>query len=106
MPSRCSPLPRSRCPPRAREKPAAKIASRCRPGESVVSESVELVWYGEDAPWYDHGPEHPLRPARVILTHRLIEEYGLLRPDSVRLTTARDASDEELRLVHTERYLR
>ena len=71
-----------------------------------MSESVELVWYGDDAPWYDHGPEHPLRPARVILTHRLIEEYGLLRTDSVRLTTARDASDEELRLVHTEGYLR
>jgi len=42
-----------------------------------VSDRVELIWYGDDAPWYDHGPEHPLRPARVTLTHRLIEEYGI-----------------------------
>jgi acetoin utilization protein AcuC len=70
-----------------------------------VSERVELIWYGDDVPWYDHGPEHPLRPARVILTHRLIEAYGI--PDTASVTTmvARDATDDELLLVHTPRYL-
>ena len=43
-----------------------------------MSERVELVWYGDDAPPYDHGPEHPLRPARVELTRRLIHDEGLI----------------------------
>jgi acetoin utilization protein AcuC len=70
-----------------------------------VSERVELVWYGEDAPWYDHGPQHPLRPARVTLTRRLIHDYGLI--DGVRVVErpARDATDDEIELVHTPAYL-
>ena len=70
-----------------------------------MSRAVELIWYGEDAPWYDHGPEHPLRPARVILTRKLIHDYGLIDGSSVKETVARDASEEELVLVHTERYI-
>jgi acetoin utilization protein AcuC len=70
-----------------------------------VSERVELVWYGDDAPWYDHGPQHPLRPARVILTRELIKAYGIFDGRRVVETTARDASDEEIQLVHTERYV-
>src|SRR5436190_1431446 len=73
--------------------------------DGIVSERVELVWYGDDAPWYDHGPQHPLRPARVILTHRLIQEYGIPQEPSVATTIARDATDDELLLVHTARYL-
>jgi acetoin utilization protein AcuC len=70
-----------------------------------VSSRVEFVWYGNDAPWYDHGPEHPLRPARVLLTRQLITDYGIV--DGVRVveTPARDATDDELLLVHTEAYL-
>jgi acetoin utilization protein AcuC len=70
-----------------------------------VSERVELVWYGDDAPWYDHGPQHPLRPARVLLTRRLIHEYGVIDGARVVETQARDASDAELQLVHTSRYV-
>ncbi len=70
-----------------------------------MSERVELVWYGEDAPWYDHGPRHPLRPARVILTRQLIHDYGMVDGDRVVETPARDATDEELMLVHTEPYV-
>lgn len=70
-----------------------------------MSERVELVWYGDDAPWYDHGPQHPLRPARVVLTRELIHDYGILDGERVVETAARDASDEEILLVHTERYL-
>jgi acetoin utilization protein AcuC len=70
-----------------------------------MSERVELVWYGEDAPWYDHGPQHPLRPARVILTRELIRAYGLVDGRRVVETPARDATDEELQLVHTARYI-
>jgi acetoin utilization protein AcuC len=70
-----------------------------------VSERVELVWYGDDAPWYDHGPQHPLRPARVILTRELIHAYRLIDGQRVVEAAARSATDDELRLVHTERFI-
>jgi acetoin utilization protein AcuC len=67
--------------------------------------TVHLVWYGDDAPWYDHGPRHPLRPARLILTRQLIHDYGIVDGDNVVETTARSATDDELRLVHTDEYI-
>ena len=70
-----------------------------------MSERVELVWYGDDAPWYDHGPLHPLRPARVILTRQLIHHYGIVDGERVTETPARDATVEELLLVHDEAYV-
>jgi acetoin utilization protein AcuC len=70
-----------------------------------VSERVELVWYGDDAPWYDHGPGHPLKPARVILTRALIHAYGLVEGSGVAEVAARDATDDELLLVHTGPYI-
>lgn len=70
-----------------------------------MSERAELVWYGEDAAWYDHGPQHPLRPARVILTRELIHAMGLVDGERVVEVQARDATDDELKLVHTEPYL-
>jgi acetoin utilization protein AcuC len=70
-----------------------------------LSERVELVWYGDDAPWYDHGPQHPLRPARVILTRELITAYGIVDGERVVERPARDATEEELRLVHSQRYI-
>jgi acetoin utilization protein AcuC len=69
-----------------------------------VSGSVELV-YSPELVAYDHGPQHPLRPVRVKLTRELIAAYGLLDRDGVAEVPARVASDEELRLVHTGRYL-
>ena len=54
---------------------------------------------------YDHGPGHPLRPERVVLTWELIEAYGLdTAPGVVRLS-AQPAGDETLLLVHTKDYL-
>jgi acetoin utilization protein AcuC len=70
-----------------------------------VSDRVELIWYGDDAPWYDHGPQHPLRPARVILTRDLIKAYGIVDGERVVETAARDATRDELRMVHTDRYI-
>ena len=70
-----------------------------------MSERVELVWYGDDAPWYDLGPQHPLRPARVILTRQLIHDYGIVDGEAVVERLARDATDDEIALVHTARYV-
>jgi acetoin utilization protein AcuC len=61
--------------------------------------------YSPDLVEYDHGPQHPLRPVRVMLTRELIVAYGILDDDRVREVPARLATDEELMLVHTERYL-
>lgn len=70
-----------------------------------MSDRVELVWYGDDAPWYDHGPAHPLRPARVILTRQLIHDMGLIDRDRVIEVPARSATVDELLLVHTGDYI-
>ncbi|MGH9190537.1 MAG: acetoin utilization protein AcuC [Acidimicrobiales bacterium] len=70
-----------------------------------MSERVELVAYGDDAAPYDHGPQHPLRPARVSLTRQLIVDYGLVDGERVVETSARDATDDELALVHTREYV-
>lgn len=70
-----------------------------------MSSRVELVWYGDDAPVYDLGPQHPLRFPRVVLTRELIHAYGLVDGERVVETPARSATDEELLLVHGERYV-
>jgi acetoin utilization protein AcuC len=64
---------------------------------------VVLV-YSPEIVRYDHGPDHPLRPVRVMLTRELIAAYGLLDGPAAE-EPARVATDEELRLVHTEAYL-
>lgn len=70
-----------------------------------MADRVELVQYGDDAPWYDLGPMHPLKPARVLLTYRLIEEFGILQAPNVANAEARDATDEEILRIHTEPYV-
>jgi acetoin utilization protein AcuC len=70
-----------------------------------MSDRVELVWYGDEAPWYDHGLQHPLRPERVRLTRELILDYGIVDGSRVIETPARDAEHDELLLVHTEPYV-
>ncbi|MCA1727673.1 MAG: acetoin utilization protein AcuC [Actinobacteria bacterium] len=54
---------------------------------------------------YDHGPEHPLRPARVLLTWDLIRAYGLTERPNVAEVTARVATDDEVGLVHTPDFI-
>ena len=49
---------------------------------------------------YDHGPEHPLRPQRVLFTWDLIEACGLLVRPGVSTLACRSATDDELELVH------
>jgi acetoin utilization protein AcuC len=67
-----------------------------------VSGAAALVRCDE-ARIYDHGPRHPLRPERVLLTWRLIDAYGL-DAVSVPLRCA-PASDEDLLRVHTAAFL-
>src|SRR2546425_4272974 len=109
-----------RCGPRIHLRHGGHRLSRDAPGRTAarsragstggvrghhVSEHAELVWYGDDAPWYDHGPQHPLRPARVILTRQLIHDFGIVDGRRVVETSARDATDDEIELVHTADYI-
>ncbi|HVH53273.1 MAG TPA: hypothetical protein VNA32_03990, partial [Actinomycetota bacterium] len=54
---------------------------------------------------YDHGPGHPLRPQRVLLTWDLIRHLGLLDRPTVQTLACRIASDEEIGLVHTAEFI-
>ena len=69
-----------------------------------MSGDVSLVVCRE-ARIYDHGPQHPLRPERVLLTWELIEALELDRAPHVSVRGCEPASDEELELVHTPRYV-
>lgn len=58
-----------------------------------------------EAGLYDHGPGHPLRPARVRLTWDLIEAYGMFDEPTVARLGAGPADDGTLRLVHTQAFI-
>ncbi len=53
---------------------------------------------------YDFGPDHPLRPRRHTLLVDLLETAGILRLDSAEVLLQREASRDELLLVHSPQY--
>lgn len=69
-----------------------------------MTDPVALVRYGDGA-MYDLGASHPLRPSRVLLTYRLIDEYGISDRDNVASVEARDATDEQVLMVHDPDYV-
>jgi len=69
-----------------------------------VTDRVALVLCHE-ARIYDHGPQHPLRPQRVLLTWDLIAAYGLDRTPRVATLGCEPATDDEIGLVHTPAYI-
>ena len=69
-----------------------------------MSGAVALVRCPE-ARIYDHGPQHPLRPQRVLYTWSLIEACGLLELPHVSTLGCRPASDAELELVHAAEFI-
>ena len=55
---------------------------------------------------YDHGPQHPLRPQRVLLTWDLIHATGLDElPNVERLRSSTQADDATIELVHTAAFV-
>ena len=65
----------------------ARRAHRRRDTFGRVSGTAGLV-LAPEARIYDHGPQHPLRPERVLLTWDLIAAYGA-RPRARRRATLR-----------------
>ncbi len=54
---------------------------------------------------YDFGPQHPLRPERVLFTWDLIRACGLMELPSVEVLPGRAATADELLLVHTPDFI-
>ncbi|MEJ7744054.1 MAG: acetoin utilization protein AcuC [Nocardioidaceae bacterium] len=64
------------------------------------------VVFDEDLTRYDFGAGHPLAPVRIDLTMRLARCLGVLDLPDLELVRAPIASDEQIRLVHTDAYVR
>jgi acetoin utilization protein AcuC len=69
-----------------------------------VSDHIGLV-LAPEARIYDHGPDHPLRPERVLLTWDLIAAYGLDGHPNVATLGVEPADDATLELVHTPAFV-
>jgi acetoin utilization protein AcuC len=69
-----------------------------------VSGSVALI-VEPNAGRYDHGPQHPLRPERVLLTWELLRACGLDAAPGVAVLGADPAGDETIGLVHTAEFI-
>lgn len=61
--------------------------------------------YSDDFMKYDFGPTHPLRPIRLKLTFELLKETGLLSNSLVSVHRPRQATEDELLMVHTKEYI-
>jgi acetoin utilization protein AcuC len=69
-----------------------------------VSERVGLIQVPQ-ARLYDHGPQHPLRPQRVLLTWSLIHALAIDVRSNVDRTPSEPADDATIGLVHTEAFI-
>jgi acetoin utilization protein AcuC len=69
-----------------------------------VSGAVGLV-IAPEARIYDHGPQHPLRPERVLLTWDLLHGYGLDAAPGVSALGADPADDGTIALVHSAAFI-
>ena len=69
-----------------------------------MSGSVGLV-VAPEARRYDHGPQHPLRPERVLLTWELLAATGLDAAPGVTVLGAEPADDATIGLVHTPAFI-
>jgi acetoin utilization protein AcuC len=66
--------------------------------------SAALVYtprFGE----YDLGPAHPLKPARVVRTHDLLQACGLLGAPRTPVVTPSTADEAVIELVHSPEYV-
>lgn len=71
----------------------------------MSGKSVALVTVDEIAREYDFGPQHPLRPERVLLTYESIRALDLIHRPNVDEIPARVATEEEVRAAHSADYV-
>ena len=61
--------------------------------------------YSDEFLKYDFGPGHPLTPIRLKLTYELSRAKGLFDHQNTALVSPRVASEEEVKLFHSEEYV-
>lgn len=71
----------------------------------MTSSTQALFFYTPKYQDFDYGSTHPMKIRRLKLTHDLIQAYGLLHPNHVRLADVPAAADEDLLRIHTKEYL-
>ncbi len=59
--------------------------------------------YNSEIDSFNYGPEHPMKPKKVALTHDIIEKSNLL--DQMTLYEAPRASDFQMTKFHDKKYI-
>jgi acetoin utilization protein AcuC len=67
--------------------------------------SKEVLVFSERFGSHSYGPNHPLKVERLQITMDLIEAYGLFDNPGTPWVEAREADEQDVRLVHTSDYL-
>jgi len=67
--------------------------------------SKEVLVFSERFGCHSYGPNHPLKVERLRITMDLIEAYGLFDNPGTPWVEAREADEQDVRLVHTSEYL-
>lgn len=75
------------------------------PPNNMGSQSVALVTVDDLARKYDFGPQHPLRPERVLLTYENIRAMDLVYRQNVTEIPARVATEAEVLAAHSRDYV-
>ncbi|WNC13272.1 acetoin utilization protein AcuC [Brevibacillus brevis] len=67
-----------------------------------MSRNSRLIYSPDYTNYYFHD-EHPFNQRRLLLAHDLMKAYGIL--DDADILPPREATDEELAMVHDQRYI-
>lgn len=66
----------------------------------------QAVFLSSPSIWkHGHGSNHPLKPERLLRTHKLLEEYGVFEATNVVLKEPVAATEDELLLFHSPEYV-
>jgi acetoin utilization deacetylase AcuC-like enzyme len=88
-------------PPVAADARASVAHSAAAVGTRAVKDIA--YFYNHDVSRFHYGHGHPMKPARLGLTHDLVINYGLYKDMNV--YQARRATEEEMASFHSEDYL-
>ena len=71
----------------------------------MSGQSKEILVFSERFNHHSYGPNHPLKVERLRITMDLIEAYGLFDSPESPWVEAREADEQDVRLVHTLEYI-
>jgi acetoin utilization protein AcuC len=71
----------------------------------MSGQSKEVLVFSERFNHHSYGPNHPLKVERLRITMDLIEAYGLFDSPESPWVEAREADEQDVRLVHTLEYI-